>query len=988
MDRNTIDPIEFSNERLWLNIANEVTNSIGYAENLQKRKSKQAHIEIEIQFGTYSEVYNQKYGKFGSYVSKSEFNRVMKFMKETLRLRFQEHVIEDKIDRNERISYDYKTQKTTYYEKDSVWQSYQLFPNKETGQFLPTRFTTNNGIFLAKEYGIRVNVSNEFLYNSSSRNFNTQKIRNKNRTSFKIDQIGTLDLTEATTTDGDKSQRTSYEIELELLDKNTFGKNNSKIMELCGLIKKIMQDSELCYTNSEKIKMYQYVSKQLGIKDGKLKFAMLPEARDLKLEDMVYGGLVGNKETNYCATFKADGIRRLIVFMPNQIWAIMPGNPDANLLYQFKESKNGSCIAPYGPGGFIVDGELLTKPNRKDRENCKYMFYIFDCLVENNNDVRMKTYDERMEKAQQITRYNFDELSSIDPILNKTIRFSVKKFYNISGVNHFFETMKLMFLEIDDLPYENDGLMFIPVRIQYNMYFENPDVPPIYQRTLTDYPDICKWKPQGLRSIDFLVEFEMLADGKRKVILKTGGKDENDRNPVIFEGSNTFPLKNRIDTDHAILSNLPSHSIVEFYWDERKQLLIPMRVRLDKLSPNRYFTAMNVWKNIFYGIDQETLQGKTFQLMRSYHNKIKLNLYKNIKYTRGHKVLLDIGSGRGGDIKKWNEFELIFAVEPNKDHIKELESRLKSYGLENKVIIINTGGEDYDYITNVIKERYGEKVSTVSLMLSLSFFQGDLRKGLRKTIEQNLQIGGEVLVFTINGDTVKQMYLPSSEEYKEKTLYFLDAKTTYEGKTGKLYIDIPSTIVSEQEEFPPKISEFFYEWDNFLPLNVSRADKELFLNSDEKAFTNLYTSFQLVLMSDKRSNLEIERLVPYDEIEDFGDFYGISVLPSDYFYLSAVLKAVNEEYQNDNNLEFRRNFALQVWDEIYSELSREEKDKYSLPWNDTILELLSKVFEIQILNIQNNKKRIFGKLYERKIIIIDKYILSKTDEQGLLQTIF
>ena len=503
---------------------------------------------------------------------------------------------------------------------------------------------------------------------------------------------------------------------------------------------------------------------------------------------------------------------------------------------------------------------------------------------------------------------------------------------------------------------------------------------------MTQFPDICKWKPQNLRSIDFLVEYNLDGSDEKKFILKTGGKDDKDKTPVVFQGSDSYPLNNRIDIDHPILSNLPSHSIVEFFWDERKQLLVPMRVRTDKIAPNRYFTAMNVWKNIFTGIDKETLKGNTFQLMRAYHNKIKLNLFQNTKYTRGHKVLLDIGSGRGGDIKKWNKFDMIFAVEPNPEHIKELQSRLSVSPMKNKVIIIQAGGEDYEKITQVIQERLGERVSTVSLMLSFSFFHGKAREGLKKTIEQNLEMGGEVLILTINGDLVKEMFVPSSGEYEEKSLQFLDAKTTYESKSGKLYIDIPSTIVKEQEEVPPKLSELFEEWDNFLPLNVSRADKQKFLNLDEKAFSNMYTSFRMILLPNPRSEIEIERIVPYDNVNN-SELFGISILPSDYFYLSAILKATNELYQNNNQLEFRREMVLKVWEEIESELSREEKEKYQFPWNDSILELFSKIFSIQILVIQDKRKRIFGRQYNHKIIIVGEYLLAKSNPDGLLQTV-
>ena len=985
-------------KNLWSNLSNEVlTKGLSNSEANMNQRRKKAELEIEIQFGTYSLLKpGDTFGRFGSYVTRNEFNRVMKYFKAISGGNFTENIIEDRLDndkrKNERVSINKTTNKRTYYDKIKVWNSYSTFFNKRTGQYDST--DSRDSLILAQEYNLRINVSNEFYFKEQSRDFTATIIRNKNRTTFYIDGVGKLDLTEVTAVEINKSSssQTQYEIELELMDQNVFQNNLEGLRQTCNMIRKVIQDTELPYTNSEKRNMYQYVSKILNLPEGTLKFSMLPEARDLKLEDMVYGGLVGNPETQYCVTFKADGIRRLIVFMPNQIWAIMPGTPDANLIYRFVEIKNGPSIPPY-PQGCIVDGELLSKEHRRDKEISKWMFYIFDCLAYENQDIRKLPYYERMMKADQITKFPYE-----DKVLDRRIIFLVKDYKIISGVNHFFETMNLMFLLEKDLPYINDGLMFIPVKMEYNIY-DNPkeEFPPIFQRSLTQYPDICKWKPKEQRSIDFLVEFVIQPNGSRKIQLKTGGKDDKDRTPILFEGSDVYPLMDRIDKDHPILSNLPSHSIVEFAWEEKTQQLKPLRVRLDKTSPNRYFTAMDVWKNIFSGIDKDTLTGNTFQLMRAYHNKIKLELYQNVKPTRNHRVLLDIGSGRGGDLKKWNQFEKIFAVEPNKEHLEDLKVRLNSFGLREKVKLIQTGGEDYETITNVIQRDYGEKVSTVSIMLSMSFFHGKAREGLKKTIENNLELGGEVLVFTINGDLVQEMFEPSSGEYKKDNIRFLNAETTYDSKTGTLWIDIPSTIVSEQEEHPPKLSELFREWDNFLPLNVSRADKQNFLNLDEKAFSNMYTSFKMILMSGKRSEIEVERIVPYARMdlgysnlyEDF-DLYGISVLPSDYFYLSAILKATNEEYQNDNRLTFRREMVLNVWDEIESELSREQKQRYQFPWNDSVLELFSKVFDIGILAIQEGRKRIFGIEKQRKIIIIGEYILAhrRNDEKGLFETVF
>ncbi|GAB5594054.1 hypothetical protein Unana1_08954, partial [Umbelopsis nana] len=53
--------------------------------------------------------------------------------------------------------------------------------------------------------------------------------------------------------------------------------------------------------------------------------------------------------------------------------------------------------------------------------------------------------------------------------------------------------------------------------------------------------------------------------------------------------------------------------------------------------------------------------------LRYHHNYVKLKMLKLLPQT----TLLDVGSGYGGDIDKWDEFDKVYAVDP------ELNLRLK-----------------------------------------------------------------------------------------------------------------------------------------------------------------------------------------------------------------------------------------------------------------------------------------------------------------------
>ena len=926
------------------------------------QKKNRGEFEIEFQFRSPPKFNDSS---FYSEISLKEFNRVNEYFSRTGKA--QETLIRDRNQGNVRESTNMKTNERKIYYKNRLWESYGRY-----GQ--PSEL----GALYAEELNTRATISTESPMEYLPRDFNPTTIRIKNRKSFLIQDVGRLDLTLVDQSDlvkGKNSQK--YECELEVTLESL--KSSIALFKVVNSIYRSLLGSLLPYTNSDRNKIYQYVADILHLKSPIIPFTILPEARDLEMKDMVYGGLIGNTNTKYCVTHKADGIRRWIVITSNEIWAMMPGSSDLNLIFR-SQPKDRFLLT----SGYIFDGELLEKSNRWEEQNTHYVFYIFDVVCQNKIDIRNEPdYEKRMGFAQTYKKPD-------DPLMNKIFKLKVKSFKPLSGVNLFFLDMKEMFLEQERVKdYKKDGFMFIPMNTVYNPYnssdskYENS--PKIFERSLVEYPDICKWKPPQKRTIDFVVSVKQVSPTEKEIILESDYVDPttNERKRRIFVGSDINPLnQKRIDHYHPLIQNVPTGTIIEFYWNPKIEQLVPERIRDDKTSPNKYQTALAVWKNIFDGISEETMKGQTFQLMRKYHNRIKRNLYDTTDSCRNHKVLLDIGSGRGGDISKWSNYELVFAVEPNAENRKEFMERLSTSTMKNKVVIIPTGGEDYETITKVISEKYGEKVSCVSIMLSFSFFHGKAREGLRKTLEMNMAIGGKVMIFTVNGDLVKEMFQPASGDYKETSLRFLDAETVYNPKDGTLYVDMPNSIVSKQFEVPPKLTELFKEWNNFLPLNLSRADKEKFLNPDEKAFSNMYSSFTLTFMKNPIQETEIERIVPFTE-----DWVGISVYPTDYLYLSSILKAVDPKYQDNNSMSFRSSYVVQLWEEIKSTLTREELESCSFPWRPDILAVFAQKMNLKILYLKDKFHQTFGES-ENKIILTDQYILARRDERGNYQTLF
>jgi hypothetical protein len=558
---------------------------------------------------------------------------------------------------------------------------------------------------------------------------------------------------------------------------------------------------------------------------------ILVQARNLKLKDMVWGGLLGNKNTHYSVTHKTDGIRKLLVFNEEGTWLIMAPT-DINHV-----SRDN-----FGFSGYILDGELVPVDKRKQNDkgesiiNNKYWYLAFDCLSKPDESFMSKIPTNIIQQENlKDRRFYCEKVSSFfEKQKLPLIKVNTKQFwyFDINGLDSpplFYKTIRKMFSEQDLLPYKQDGVLFTPTSPPYNPHSDDF---PLYERILTERPDICKWKPKENLSIDFSIE-------KKDDKFKLYSWNPSTFKLVEFTGTKRFPLTS-IDNNHELTKEIESGTVVEYAWNYENKILYPYQLRFDKERPNSIDIARDVWNDINNPLEKETLIGDNMVQVRGYHNRIKKYLFDSIDK---NSTLLDIGSGRGGDISKWPLGKII-AIEPNEDNIVELRSRL--FDSSNRVSVIKAYGQDYDLITKEVKKIIGGKVDCVSLMLSLSFFweNEDILNDLITTIKNNLKDNGKILFFTIDGDAVEQVFRPAfpinSEQISINDWKLGNITMKYIEKDSKLEINIPDSIVGEQTEWLVRISDLMARLDYEL-LEVFRADNEKFLPEEYKLFSNLYT---------------------------------------------------------------------------------------------------------------------------------------------------
>jgi len=117
--------------------------------------------------------------------------------------------------------------------------------------------------------------------------------------------------------------------------------------------------------------------------------------------------------------------------------------------------------------------------------------------------------------------------------------------------------------------------------------------------------------------------------------------------------------------------------------------------------------------------------------MRKYHNRIKQNILNEYKGN-----LLDIGSGNGGDIHKWNQFRKIACVEPDNVKLKNFKERIKKSDIKNRITI---------YPNTIQNIKLKDSFNIATCFFALNDFNYSDVESMLNNISQN--INGIFIVF-------------------------------------------------------------------------------------------------------------------------------------------------------------------------------------------------------------------------------------------------
>ena len=186
------------------------------------------------------------------------------------------------------------------------------------------------------------------------------------------------------------------------------------------------------------------------------------------------------------------------------------------------------------------------------------------------------------------------------------------------GFGSFDELCKLCDELMSNDRYKTDGIIFLREDMEYMHH-------------------VHKWKPHS--TVDLMVTM-------------TGGLTTCDEHVI----------------DIPVAGPGVAPGIWEFEFDGN--MLYPKRPRPDKPQANSRHIVVT---NIVHAVPGSVFSGVGCYLMRKYHSRVKSSMIRGANDTNA--VIMDIGTGQGGDVTKWDRARRVYCIEPSLQSTKDMHDR-------------------------------------------------------------------------------------------------------------------------------------------------------------------------------------------------------------------------------------------------------------------------------------------------------------------------
>jgi hypothetical protein len=726
-----------------------------------------------------------------------------------------------------------------------------------------------------------------------------------------------VDFTEVAT-DIDGKKDTHYQVEIEAvgqfppIEEDDDGRLilnpvQSKMDEIATLLYRYIYETPIVYSKAIRESLIGAINaqavKQKGVLEtGRILDSWINKPRPLERRDLSTGTIASMFPVNpedgsvYKVTIKTDGRRVLACWHETGLYLCsLAGVISRIMSWDSEEETPGSDLI-----GTILDCELIEEGFITEQTN--FNLYIFDCMFVRVQgqicDIREKPLETRLNMARFVVKqFNPVSLGS-----RMVVNFVVKRFIDFVDRASFYEANKTalkMNMRGGVELYKSDGLVFTDKgpylrddRLVCDCVARKCDKCSSFNPSRN-----LKYKEVRNLTVDFLIK----SDAKgRKTINTTDNGEKFRRNGYRpFTGDERFPIEatqflDAIDVDGKMKA-LEEGQIVEMKWDndpnDGQFKWIPVKVRNDRTSANKTNVAITNWNLIYNPISVGVLKGelkgrKVLQFMRQYHNRIKsevLTYYNNEILARFQKegritdsttngrrpVLFDIGSGKGGDARKWTvtSFEVV-AAEPDAEELKELSRRVIDAGISGRVNILNLKVQNTK--TVVSKMRLVPNLQEADLVTSffsmtLIFESAKSVEEFADTVKEIIAPNGVFVCIALDGKLVNRLLGDNQQLSVE------GVKIQRKTKRNEIMIRFPAA----DQRIAQGQSEFLVDFDFLITLMEKVGfelikdlylDSEVILNNSELFYSQLNRIIEMRYTGFKKETKRSERLDELDAI--------------------------------------------------------------------------------------------------------------------------
>jgi hypothetical protein len=416
---------------------------------------------------------------------------------------------------------------------------------------------------------------------------------------------------------------------------------------------------------------------------------------------------------------------------------------------------------------------------------------IFDCeLCSNGLETTIHVFDvfspldlnERMKIVRKFCKH-------ISHFLRQGLRIVAKEHFFFDSYEEMIQRIKQITSNHQRLPQrlshapkgnQIEGFVFTPQKLTSRVY---------------------KWKVKN--TVDFLAKGDKLIIGKGK---DSGYKLHLYRSGIEYDGS-----------------------IIECFISIEDKKATLMRIRKDRSSPNSAETFLRIVESIRQKDKLlKCLNGEGMMLLRALHNDLKKKVLSMFKGR-----LLDVGSGRGGDIQKWKHFDHVTCIDPDDNAVATFKERLAECDFSRKITMHQCS----------LSQFAGQHVDAPVLDNMACFFCMNMFSD--REVDAFVSLSSKcnnVAMIVMTADAMELSLKRVSIQRISDTNYVIDIPGTFVRNVHERIIDIDGLCERVLSSGKFKLTSFA-----LTPNNISsflKIDRPLFLSAEEKAFSS---SFNLLL---------------------------------------------------------------------------------------------------------------------------------------------